>query len=307
MRARALGFILVRIVLASLGVVTVVFLALRLAGDPVAISMPPGTPLDVQEMYRKAWGLDGTLWQQYLRFTGKLLHGDLGHSVAFDRPAAEVILSHLSATLRLMLGASLVAAVYAYLSTGFFWMAAEKRRFLRATELLGSVNAVIFALSDFVMAILAIIIFGLYFGVSFSPETGRWNLFIGSFCVGLPFAAYFALASRRLAESHLKHPQVQFFTDATSTTWRNYHSLFLPVLLRQLTSLLLLRFVWLTAGTFVVESVLGIRGIGYLTIRSVQQRDLNITQGVVLMVALLSVMANVISDASQSRTRSGPA
>jgi peptide/nickel transport system permease protein len=299
------GFAALRILVASLGVVTIVFFALRVAGDPVAIALPPGTPLDVQELYREAWGLDGSLWEQYTRFLDRLWRGDLGPSIAFDQPAVDVIGEHLGTTLRLMAGAFSVAIAYAYLNALFFWVSVDKRRYARAAGVVGSLNAVLFALSDFVLAILAIVVFGLLLGVSFSPETGRFNLLIGAFCVGLPFAAYFSLVSRRLAEERIRDPRVQFFTDATSTGWANFHLLFVPALMRRLWSLLLLRFVWLAAGTFVVESVLGIRGMGYLTIRSVAQRDLNITQGVVLLVAILSVIANVAADALERSTR-GP-
>ena len=76
---------ILRIVLASLGVVTLVFVALRVAGDPVTIALPPGTPLDVREIYRKAWGLDGTLIEQYCHVLARLGQGDLGRSLAFDR------------------------------------------------------------------------------------------------------------------------------------------------------------------------------------------------------------------------------
>ena len=86
---------------------------------------------------------------------------------------------------------------------------------------------------------------------------------------------------------------------------RILHGLFLPALLKRLWSLLLLRFVWLAAGAFVVESVLGIRGMGYLTIHSVALRDLNVVQGVVLMIAVLSAVANVVADVIEGRSRKG--
>ena len=301
--ARSLALGVLRITVAAIGVVTVVFFALRLAGDPVTIALPPGTPLDVRQIYRVAWGLDGPLWQQYLRYLVRLAGGDLGRSIAFDRPTTQVIGDHLGTTLRLMGGAALVGSVYTYFSAVFFWVAAEKRRYARPAHLLGSLNAIIFSLSDFVLAVAALVVFGLLLGVSFSPDKSQWNLLIGSFCIGLPFAAYFSLISRRLAEDHLGDPRVRFFTDAMSTTWSNFHGLFLPTLLNRLWSLLLLRFVWLAAGAFVVESVLGIRGMGYLTIHAVALRDLNVVQGVVLLIAVLSAVANVVADVIEERSQ----
>ena len=91
----SIGQAILRILLASLGVVTVVFVALRIAGDPVTIALPPGTPLDVREIYRKAWGLDGTLVEQYGHFLARLGQGDLGRSLAFDRPATTIIRASL--------------------------------------------------------------------------------------------------------------------------------------------------------------------------------------------------------------------
>ena len=75
--ARSLALGVLRITVAAIGVVTVVFFALRLAGDPVTIALPPGTPLDVRQIYRVAWGLDGPLWQQYLRYLVRLAGGDV--------------------------------------------------------------------------------------------------------------------------------------------------------------------------------------------------------------------------------------
>ena len=160
--ARSLAISVLRIAIAAIGVVTVVFFALRVAGDPVTIALPPGTPLDVRQIYRVAWGLDGPLWQQYLRYLARLAQGDLGRSIAFDRPTTQVIGDHLGTTLRLMAGAAAVGAVYTYLCAVFFWVAAEKRRYAtRDASARGSVNAVIFSLSDFVLAVAALVVFGL--------------------------------------------------------------------------------------------------------------------------------------------------
>ncbi len=51
--------------------VTVVFVVLRTAGDPVDQLLPQETPPSVMEEYRVAWGLDRPLYVQYLTFIGR--------------------------------------------------------------------------------------------------------------------------------------------------------------------------------------------------------------------------------------------
>ena len=94
-----------RAVLTIIAVVTFAFLTLHAAGDPAVVMLSPDTPPEVLDAFRREWGLDQPLWQQYLTYWGNILHGNFGESMRSDRPALELIMDRLPATLTLMLPA----------------------------------------------------------------------------------------------------------------------------------------------------------------------------------------------------------
>src|SRR3954468_14460828 len=54
-------------------------------------SQGEGVQQEKIDYLRKTYGLDRPVWQQYLRWAGGLLHGDLGYSFEYDRPVTQVI------------------------------------------------------------------------------------------------------------------------------------------------------------------------------------------------------------------------
>ncbi|MCL5677180.1 MAG: ABC transporter permease subunit, partial [Firmicutes bacterium] len=92
---------LAQLVLVVLGVSTVVFLVLRLTGDPVALMLPVEATAQEVAAMRKALGFDAPLYVQYARFLLDLLHGRLGDSLRYGQPALGLVLERLPATLEL--------------------------------------------------------------------------------------------------------------------------------------------------------------------------------------------------------------
>src|SRR6266540_5679411 len=92
---------------------TVVFVVMRLSGDPVPLLLPPDAPTSEIMRVRREMGLDRPLPVQYAVFIGNVLHGDFGRSIHFREPAFSVVRGYLGATLELGVTASLVAALVA--------------------------------------------------------------------------------------------------------------------------------------------------------------------------------------------------
>src|SRR5467141_2469699 len=115
---RGLGAFLVyrlfRTLIALWLVSTVVFVVMRLSGDPVPLLLPPDAPVAEMERVRHDLGLDRPLPVQYAVFIGNVLRGDFGRSIHFRQPAMEVALSYLPATFELGLAAFLIAVVVAF-------------------------------------------------------------------------------------------------------------------------------------------------------------------------------------------------
>ena len=135
--ARRLGqslFILV-------GITLVTYLLLYLLpADPVRQFTRGNAPPAVVESIRRQLGLDLPLWQQYLRYLGNLLQGDLGRSYIQKTEVATLILSRLPATLQLMAGAIVVELLIG-LSTGII-AAANRGRSVDRVLMVASFTAV---------------------------------------------------------------------------------------------------------------------------------------------------------------------
>ena len=108
-----LGQRLFRALIALWLVSTVVFVVMRLSGDPVPLLLPPDAPTSEILRVRRELGLDKPLPVQYLIFLSNLAHGDFGRSIHFREPALDVVRGYLAATVELGLTAFVLAAVVA--------------------------------------------------------------------------------------------------------------------------------------------------------------------------------------------------
>jgi len=91
-----------------LGVSTIVFIVLRLSGDPIILLVPQDAPPEVIAEMRRAFGYDAPLPEQYGRFLGRLLRLDFGQSLSYNQPALDVVFSRFPATLKLAVTSMLV-------------------------------------------------------------------------------------------------------------------------------------------------------------------------------------------------------
>jgi len=96
------------------GIVTITFfLANQIPGDPVEIMLGPTPAQEQVEAIRARYGLDRPIHERYLTYLAGIATGDLGRSIYFDRPVAEMILLRLPVTLLLMVSAFAFAIVTA--------------------------------------------------------------------------------------------------------------------------------------------------------------------------------------------------
>src|SRR5215471_8738695 len=108
-----LGHRLCRALVALWLVSTVVFVVMRLSGDPVPLLLPPDAPTSEILRVRHDLGLDRPLPVQYGVFLANILRGDFGRSIHFREPAAAVVRGYLGATLELGFTAFVFAALAA--------------------------------------------------------------------------------------------------------------------------------------------------------------------------------------------------
>ena len=80
---------------------TVVFVVMRLSGDPTPLLLPPDAPQSEIFRLRRELGLDRSLPVQYAVFLRNLVRADFGQSIRFKGPALAIVTERLPATLEL--------------------------------------------------------------------------------------------------------------------------------------------------------------------------------------------------------------
>ena len=106
--ARRLGLMVVLL----FGVSLLVFMISHLVpSDPVAANLSQSASADpeIVAAYKAKWGLDKPIWEQYLIYLDKLVHGDLGTSIRTGRPVMEELAQYFPATLELSVCAMVIA------------------------------------------------------------------------------------------------------------------------------------------------------------------------------------------------------
>jgi len=146
----------VRSIVAILIVVTLVFVVVRLTGDPIRSVLPENTPEDIVQQYRIKWGLNGSLWQQYVDYIKGLLHGDFGRSYFDDTGALNAVVTRVPATLELAVPAFVLSTV-AGLGLG---ITAAVRKGSALDRIISSGSIAMAALPGFLLGVVLMLIFG---------------------------------------------------------------------------------------------------------------------------------------------------
>lgn len=136
-------------------------------GDPLRELVGQSVSEEQRQILRDQMGLNDPFLVQYWRFLKKAIHGDLGTSYFFKRPALDVILQKLPATLELVIGASLIIVIFS-VPIGVYAAIYPKHWF---SKLAMGVSIVGISIPVFLTAIMSIYIFSVELG--WLPSFGR--------------------------------------------------------------------------------------------------------------------------------------
>ncbi|MBI1775349.1 MAG: ABC transporter permease [Proteobacteria bacterium] len=284
---------LLRALLTIFLVITFAFFVLRSSGDPALLILSVDAPPEAIEAFRRSWGLDRSLWVQYLHYVVNALTGDLGTSMRDGRPALALVLERVPATLAitvpallLKLGIGIPAGIHAALHRNSFTD--------RMTMLLSVAG---FTVPSFVLALLLVLIFSVTLGwLPSSGSDGLANAVLPIVTLGTAGAAILARFTRSAMLEVLGQPYIRA-ASAKGLTWRRVvtdHAL--PNAAIPTTTIIGFMVGSLIAGAVVVESVFAWPGVGRLLVVSVSNRDLAVVQTILLFVAATMVLSNIIVD-----------
>ncbi len=267
------------------------------------IKLAPGGPFDAEKAVspqvlknlNAVYNLDASQWEQYTDYMTGVIQGDFGPSFKYPgRSVTEMIASGLPITFELAMYAILIALVIGVLSGV---LAALKRNTM--LDFIPMAIAMIgICVPTFLMGPLLVLIFGIQ--LELLPVAG-WGQLAGdkilpSITLGFAYAAYIARLSRGgmlevLNQDFIRTARAKGLTERMVVIKHAMQGGLIPVV-----SFLGPAIAGLLAGSFVVETIFQIPGLGRFYVEAALNRDYTMILGTTIFFSAMIVFFNLISD-----------
>lgn len=275
-------------------VTTFAFFFVRLIpGDPARLVAGPQATLEDVEVVREELGLNKPIVTQYVDYVTGLFHGDLGMSLRTKRPVAtEVSLRYMN-TVKLTLG-SLAWSVVVGVLLGV-WSGKHRSKWQDYTGMTMAISGI--SMPSFWIGFLLIMVFSV--NLKWLPTTGAdsWKSFIlPSIALGTSIAAIIARFTRSsiievMKEDYIRTARAKGLKERTVIWKHAFRNAMISVV-----TVVGLQFGFLLGGSVVTESVFAFPGLGSLLVESVNYRDYNAIQSLILIFSLHFVVINLVVD-----------
>jgi peptide/nickel transport system permease protein len=270
------------------------FLGYLSPGSPIDIMLGEHGNLEARKQLEKEYGLDRPPLIQYGSFVWGAMRGDFGKSFSMRGvPVTEIIARHFPTTAFLALMA-LLAAMLVGLSAGALAALKHNRLLDRLTMsvVLLFVSVPAFVLGPVLMLVLALRLHWLPAAGWEGPE----NWVMPVLVLAARPAALLARFMRSsmldvLRQDYIRTAYAKGLSPGRVLLKHALKNAFLPVL-----TVLGTTFGFLLTGSFVVETIFTVPGIGYESIQSILRRDYPVIQGVALLVAVIFITVNLVVD-----------
>ena len=275
-------------------VTTFVFFFVRLIpGDPARLVAGPQATLEDVEVVREELGLNKPILTQYADYVTGLFHGDLGMSLRTKSPVAtEVSLRYMN-TVKLTVF-SLVWSVIVGVLIGV-WSGKHRSRWQDYTGMTLAILGI--SMPSFWIGFLLIMVFSV--NLKWFPTTGAdsWKSFIlPAIALGTSIAAIIARFTRSsiievMKEDYIRTARAKGLREK-SVIWKHaFRNAMISVV-----TVVGLQFGFLLGGSVVTESVFAFPGLGSLLVESVNYRDYNAIQSLILIFSLHFILINLVVD-----------
>lgn len=305
---KRLGFGLLVLFLLSLFVFLLFFVA---PGDPARAIAGDKATEELLAQIRDTLGLNQPLYQQYLDFASRLLHGDLGFSYRSQQPVTELIFDRLPVTMSLVGGAMVL-----WLLIGIPVGVASARKPGSLRDRIGQSFAMTgISFPTFVLGM--ILLYTLYSlpakaGFLLFPPSGyielgqnplqwAWHLVLPWITLALVTAAVYARLTRAqmlevLGEDYIRTARAKGVRESSVVYKHAFRSAMTPLVTQ-----LGIDIGVMLGGVIVIEQVFGLAGVGSLAVQAVQTQDRPVIIGVVLLGGLFVAVANILVDIAYTR------
>ncbi len=277
-----------------LTVITITFVLIRIApGGPFSSEkeVSPRVEQALEERYR----LDQPIYQQYWSYLSDLFQGDMGPSFYYPgRSVDELILQGLPVTMELGFYALLIAIVVGVLAGTF----AALKPNTSQDHIPMSLAMIGICMPSFLLGPVLVLVFGIW--LEWLPVSG-WgdrpgDKLLPSITLAAMFAAYIARLSRSgmlevLSQDYMRTARAKGLPEYMVVLKHALAGSLLPVI-----SFLGPAFAALLSGSFVVETIFQIPGLGRFYVQAAFNRDYTMILGTTIFLSVMIVLFNLLSD-----------
>lgn len=271
----------------------VVFGMVFLAGDPVFLMLPPEATREDLEFFRELHGFNDPFLVQYGRFLSDAVQGDWGRSIRYNRPALQMVIDRVPATLQLS-GYSMLMATLISVPLGT--IAAIKRNSIidNFASLLAIVGQ---AMPNYWLGFLLVLFFAVQRRML--PTSGGPGLRFAILPAATIAIQVTALITRMTRSSVLEVLGQDYVRTARSKGLAEFLVISRHVLRNSIPpviTVIALQFGYILGGAVVIETIFAWPGLGLLTIQAIYMRDYPVVQASVLFLAISFVVINLFVD-----------
>lgn len=307
-----LGFLIQRLMQAAVVMTVIsflVFVGVFAVGNPIDVLISPDVTQQIRLDTIARYGLDKPLWEQFLSFLSRLVHGDFGRSFVFNMPVLELILSRLPATLELTLAAVLGATLLG-VPLGMY---AGYRPESPASRLLMGISVLGFSVPTFWIGLVLILTFAVWLGVlpaggrgetvtllgiewSFLTLDGLRHLLLPAVNLSLFKLAMMMRLARAGTREAIMTDTVKFARASGQSEWTILRRHVLRLISIPIVTVFGLEFGSTLAFAVVTETIFSWPGVGKLIIESIQSLDRPVMVAYLMLVAFLFIVINFLID-----------
>jgi len=277
-----------------IAITAILFLIMQLMpGDPIKLISNPRIPQERINELRHLWGLDKPVIIQYFYWFSNVIKGDFGSSIISGQKVSTLIAQRLPYTLMLTGPALLIE----FIISVFLGLIAAYKRDSIFDKLIVNMAIILRAIPIFWLGILFIMFFSLKLKIlPVSGYSGFKSLILPLSTLVFP---YLAINLRLTRSEVLEVLRERMVLTAYAKGLNDRQVLFRHVLRNALipaTVMFFLSLPWIFGGSIIIESVFAWPGTGRLLWKSIVSQDFPVVQGIIFIIALLTVISNTTGD-----------
>lgn len=257
-------------------------------GDPILSKLGVDATQEQVEVLKKEFGLDKPKYIAYIDWLKDTSTGDMGESIRFSVPVNDLIQKRIGITMNLSLMAMAIT-----IAIGFpLGLLAAMRNKRKSGKFISTLNMVGISIPSFWSGLILMMIFGLYFKMSFKTITK----ILPPITLSISMISITSIYLKNIILEELHKDYVK----AAIAKGRNRNQVILTDVLRNImlpmVTIISGLFIKILAGSVIVENLFNLPGLGNLMVFAVENRDFPVVQALVLYSSIIVISINLFTD-----------